>query len=327
MVGPKLRSAGCGVVRLGLVGAGPWGRACLRTLTALDGVAVAAVASRNPQTAALVPAGCRVTADWRDLLAVAGLDGVVIASPPASHGEIAAAAVEAGLAVFVEKPLTLSSAEARRLRSLAAARGARVFFTDHVHLFSPAFRRLAELVAECGPLLAIDGVAGDHGPYRGDVPVLWDWGAHDVAMMAALAGRAPDRVAATRLERRPVAGGMGEVVRLDLGFGAVAGRATVGTLMDKVRRLSVLCENGNLVYDDLARAKLTRNGVAVEVEPALPLTVALGEFAAAIRDGGRHLAGLDVGVMVVDVLERAQAALDHPADGGGPGIPSMGSER
>lgn len=296
-------------VRLGVVGAGRWGKICLRALSAMPAADVTAVASGNPETAALVPPGCRVVPDWRELIGSAGLEGLIVATPPATHAEIAAAALEAGLPVFVEKPLTQSAEEARRLQALAGARGTRVFFTDHIHLFSPAFRRLKELAAEAGPILAVEGRAGNHGPYRRDSSVLWDWGAHDMAMLIDLFGAAPDRVSARRLERRAVGNDEGETIGLELSFGASPATVVVSTLCDKTRRFAVHCEAGRFLYDDLAPAKLTRDGVPVPIDATPPLTLALGEFAAAIRDGGSHTAGLGLGVLVVEALERAAAAL------------------
>ena len=296
-------------IRLGLVGAGRWGRICLKTLAGLDGVQLAALASNNPDSSALVGPGCRVVNDWRDMIAKGDLDGVVIASPPQTHAAIAAAAMEAGIAVFAEKPLTLSAAEAGDLRDLSLARGARVFFTDHIHLFNPAYRRLKDVARQSGGITSITGLAGNHGPYRHDASVLWDWGPHDVAMILDLMDTAPKTVLATCTERREVNGGMGEMIRLDLGFESMVARASFGTLTDKIRRFTVDCGAGQLIYDDLAPHKLVHDGQPVTVEAISPLSVALGEFAEAIRDGGTHRQGLILGVKVVEVLEQAQATL------------------
>ena len=297
-------------VRLGVIGAGRWGRICLRTLSGITAADLVAVASGNPETATLVPPGCRIFADWRELIGSAGVEGLVVATPPATHAAIAAAAIEAGLPVFVEKPLTQCAEEARKLRALAGARGNRVFFTDHIHLFSPAFRRLKQLAADAGPILSVEGRAGNHGPYRRDSSVLWDWGAHDVAMLIDLFGARPDRVTAQRLERRRVGNDEGETIGLELAFGSATARIVVSTLCDKVRRFTVRCAAGSFLYDDLAPAKLTRDGAPVTLEPAPPLTQALGEFIAAIRDDQPHRTGLELGVFVVETLEEAQHLLE-----------------
>ena len=63
------------------------------------------------------------TEDYRELLANCELDGVVVASPHTLHYEHARAALEKGLHVMCEKPMTTSAQEARHLVRLAKERG------------------------------------------------------------------------------------------------------------------------------------------------------------------------------------------------------------
>lgn len=293
-------------IRLGLVGLGRWGRVLRDNISALPGVRLAAIATGGTVPA---PDGCTVFRHWSDMLAAGGLDGVVIATPPASHAEIALAAIGRKVPVLVEKPLTLDPAEALAVGN--AARAALVpVRVDHIHLYAPAFRKLAELAAGLGPILSIHGKAGNRGPYRTDTSVLWDWGAHDAAMAVALLGGPPGRAEATRLERRQISEGMGETVRLRLEFGAVVAESLLSTLTDKCRRLDVTCEGGVLVYDDLAEAKLTLNGETVDIGAERPLAVVLNEFAQAIRLGNCSFRDLDVGIAVVQALDLAARSLE-----------------
>ena len=59
------------------------------------------------------------TEDYRELLAIQGLDGVIISSPHNLHFEHASAAMEKGLHVMCEKPMTLSAGEAQQLTDLS----------------------------------------------------------------------------------------------------------------------------------------------------------------------------------------------------------------
>lgn len=291
--------------RVGLVGLGRWGQVLLRNLSGRADLTLAAVATSRPPP--VLPAGCGAVAAWQDLLNL-DLDGVVVATPPASHAEICAAALRRNLGLLVEKPLTLDLAEARALAAMAETCDGLVM-VDHIHLFSPAFRRLKQLARQLGPVRAVAARAGNHGPYRSDAGVLWDWGAHDVAMLLDLLGDDPDLLRATRLERRAVAGGMGETIRLDLGFGPVTARVEIGTLMDKTRRFQVECAAGTLVYDDLDSAKLRLDGQPMDISGQSPLDIAISEFARRLTDGDRDRDGLRLGVRVVDILARAQAEL------------------
>mgnify|MGYP001806384393 CR=1 FL=1 len=294
-------------LRLGLIGAGPWGKICLRAITALEpAMRVSVVASRNPATTALV--ACPVFSEWRDLLSSGLCDAVVVTTPPDSHAEIAVAALDRGLPVFVEKPLALRPDQARAVRDAALRTGVPVV-VDHIHLFSPAFRRLRERVAETGEVVGILGRAGKPGGRGENVPVLWDWGVHDVAMCLALMGRIPDQATARLVARPTFADGRGEVVELDLGFGPVRASLRLGSLERRQRLFQVTCRQGVLTYDDGADAKLTLDGRPMAIGAELPLDVALEEFRARAWDGKPDREGLELAVAAVDVLARAEETL------------------
>ena len=142
-----------------------------------------------------------------------GLDGIIIATPPALHAEMTRAAVACGTPVLVEKPLTLDEGEARALDSFVRDAGGLVI-VDHVHLFHPAWRALKERLAGLGPVRSMRTVSGGPGPDRDDATVLWDWGSHDVAMCLDLMGALPEHARARRLEKRR----HGEAVSLRLDF-------------------------------------------------------------------------------------------------------------
>lgn len=294
-------------LRLGLIGAGRWGRICLRAIQALAPQArLSAVASGNSETAGLVD--CPVFPRWCDLLDADRCDAVVVTTPPSTHAQITLAALDRGLPVFVEKPLTLRLDEALAVRAAALATGLPVM-VDHVHLFSPAFRHLLTLVSRCGPVRTINGQAGKPGAARADASVLWDWGAHDVAMCLAVMGQSPHTVSA-RIAQRPVyADGAGEIIELELAFSSAIASFRLGCLPERLRRFQVECDGGTVVYDDLGASKLRVNGAPVAIEAAQPLTVALTEFCHSVRHGRQDIQALDLAVNTVDILARMQAGL------------------
>jgi predicted dehydrogenase len=303
-------------MRIGVIGAGRWGRNIIRTLRGMPDAVVACVASRNPATRDVVAADCAIEPDWRRLLRRSDLDAVAIATPPAVHVEMAAEAVAAGLPVFVEKPLTCSLPEAERLFDLAAAHGGYVL-VDHVHLFGPAYRALRARLGGLGPVTRVDGDAGAWGPFRTDTPVLWDWGPHDAAFCVDLLRGSPESVRAQRRERRAVEGAWGETLSLHAGYenGAAAGIRLSNLLESKRRRLRVEGPGGALIYDDHAPHKLVfvstgASGVEpIEVAATPPLESALSHFIAAVSAGRRSLDDLRFGVEVVGLLARWDACL------------------
>src|SRR3954449_5056402 len=73
------------------------------------------------------------------------LAGVVIATPPGSHANIALQAIEAGQHVLVEKPLTTSVEDARTVVARARARGVHLM-VGHTFEYNSAVWKLREIV-------------------------------------------------------------------------------------------------------------------------------------------------------------------------------------
>jgi predicted dehydrogenase len=94
-------------LRVGIVGAGWIAGTHAATLADLDGVRLVA-------TADVVP-GRAEYADWREMLARERLDAVIVCTPPDAHREVAVAAAEAGLAIYLEKPVAHALVDARAI--------------------------------------------------------------------------------------------------------------------------------------------------------------------------------------------------------------------
>ncbi|MFN3459135.1 MAG: Gfo/Idh/MocA family oxidoreductase, partial [Novosphingobium sp.] len=91
-------------------------------ITAEPALHLAVVVSRNPAKVHADLPAMRVEADITTVLADPTIDLVVIATPNDSHAPLAHAAIDAGKAVVVEKPLALTLAEAREIAAHAVAR-------------------------------------------------------------------------------------------------------------------------------------------------------------------------------------------------------------
>lgn len=99
-------------IRIALVGAGAFMRSMhLPNLQSQDGISITTVVSRGGSSAASLARslnGARPGTDWREAVDAPDVDLVVVATRHDSHAEISAAALRAGKAVFVEKPLGLT---------------------------------------------------------------------------------------------------------------------------------------------------------------------------------------------------------------------------
>lgn len=108
--------------------------------------AVAAVYHRDLESAKAIAAAQQIpyaSNRTEDILARPDIDAVTIATPPFLHYEMAKQAIAAGKHLLLEKPITLSAAEARELYHLAAARGV-VAIVDFEFRCVPAWQLLAE---------------------------------------------------------------------------------------------------------------------------------------------------------------------------------------
>lgn len=115
-----------GKVRIGIVGAGCWAADNhIPILKGFDDVEVAAACRlgreelRRLQEQFQIPF---VTEDYKELLDLPGLDGVVVSSPHNLHFEHSLAALKKGLHVVCEKPITLTASEARQLQAESDSR-------------------------------------------------------------------------------------------------------------------------------------------------------------------------------------------------------------
>ncbi|MBC8270009.1 MAG: Gfo/Idh/MocA family oxidoreductase [Rhodospirillaceae bacterium] len=309
-------------LRFGLIGAGRWGRIFIETLQRFDAAKLVRLASTNPDSRALVGDDCVLSKDWQDVAGASDIDGVIIATPPAVHAEMAHAAIAAGNPVLVEKPLTLDVKEARALLDFAESKGA-IVHVDHVHLYHPAYRALKKEGLGLGPLHAIRSGAGNRGPYRPDASVLWDWGPHDVAMCLDLMGGKPTSVSARLCERRKVEGGEGESIALQLTFaGGLKADIELSNILEKKKRFLVAhYDHESLIYDDCAQDILVREprpddakclpeaATVIDVPGTQALDQVLTDFTEAIMKAETDLTGLRLGLNVVEVLDDCEKAL------------------
>jgi predicted dehydrogenase len=136
-------------LRVGVIGGG-YGRNHILAYQASANVEVAAFCQRTRAAAEKIAGEFHIPnvfTDYRELLALKGLDGVSIATPPNLHREIALEAFSRGLNVLCEKPLAMNSGEAETMLAKARAAG-RVHMTAFNFRFVPAVRRMKELLEE-----------------------------------------------------------------------------------------------------------------------------------------------------------------------------------
>jgi predicted dehydrogenase len=128
----------------------------------------------------------------------AEIDAVVIATPVFDHYESAKKALLAGKHVWLEKPLTTTSAQAEELCKIAEDNNL-ILHVDHTFIYTPAVQKIKELVdkGELGDMLYFDSVRINLGLFQHDVNVIWDLAPHDISILEYTVGKKPVSVQAT----------------------------------------------------------------------------------------------------------------------------------
>lgn len=331
-------------LKIGVIGAGAWGKNHVRTVAGLADAELAGVCDASEKVrerlARQYP-GARITADADALFP--HVDAVVIAAPAKRHAELALAAVAAGKPCLVEKPFALTVADAQRVADAAAARRVPVL-VGHLLVFHPAVERLKALVREgtLGRIYYLYGLRVNLGQVRADENALWSFGPHDVSVALEVLGEAPVRVAAQgHCYLQP---GVEDVVFLTMEFASGALAHVQMSWLDphKERKMTVVGSKQMAVFDDMEpREKLRLYDKGVERPPEYasygeslairegdifiprlpnvePLAAELGHFVRVARGAEPPRAGAADGVRVVQVLEAASRSL---AAGGAPVVP------
>jgi predicted dehydrogenase len=328
------------VIRVGIVGLGYWGPNLVRNFNTCARTALACLCDSDPARLAAVgtqyPAAAR-TGDFAELLGDPSIDAVAVATPVATHHDLVKAALQAGKHVLIEKPLAASAPEAAELVTLAADLG-RVLLVDHVFLYSPSVRNMAELIAsgEVGDLLFFDSVRINLGLFQHDVNVLWDLAPHDLSIIDHLIGREPLSVVAvggTHADHRRE-----DLAYLHLDYGDhVLASVHVNWLSPvKVRHFLVGGSRRSLLYNELdisERLKVYDRGIDVSKDPdgkrqvmisyrsgdvlsprlesTEPLLNLVEHFADCIEQGTEPISGPAQGLRIVRTLEAAQRSLSQ----------------
>ncbi|MGA7160614.1 MAG: Gfo/Idh/MocA family oxidoreductase [Bacteroidota bacterium] len=184
---------------IGLIGLGNWGKNILRTLHELNALRLACDASptlvaKHQETFPDV----QFTGSADDLFNKPDVLAVAIATPAATHFELARKAILAGKDVFVEKPITLFSQHARELAQLARDKN-KILMVGHLLLYHPAIRKIKELVDDgtIGRLQYIYSNRLNLGAIRKEENILWSFAPHDISVLQYLIGSDPLEVNST----------------------------------------------------------------------------------------------------------------------------------
>jgi predicted dehydrogenase len=259
---------------VGVIGYGYWGPNLVRNFMSDTAWRVVSVCDRSESRLAevgrLYPT-ITTTRNPEDLFRNPSIDAIAIATPVATHFELAMAALRAGKHVLVEKPIASTSAEASQMIEKAAQRKL-VLLVDHTFVFTGAVRKIRDVIGDesFGELQYYDSTRVNLGLFQHDVNVMWDLAVHDLSIMDFVIGVNPVAVSATGLSH--VRGQPANVAFMTLFFdGDIIAHINVNWLSPvKIRRTLVGGSKRMIVYDDLEtseKVKIYDKGITVTETP------------------------------------------------------------
>ncbi len=173
------------------------------------------------------------------------IDGLVVSTPTGSHEAVAIRALEAGIPVFVEKPIAPNMAAAENM--LAVAEAADLWIqVGHVERFNSVFRAARAYVEE--PLFIESHRLSPFGVRGIDVAVVLDLMIHDVDLVRAVVDRPIESIAASGV---PIITSSVDIANARLSFvgGAVANLTASRVSLEKMRKLRIFQRSGYLSLD------------------------------------------------------------------------------
>jgi predicted dehydrogenase len=322
-----------------IIGYGYWGPNLLRNFAGNSKFRVVAVADAREAArdrAARALQGLQTFEDATQAIRHPDVDLVAIATPVATHYDLARHALEAGKHVLVEKPLAASTAEAEDLVARARRCG-RALIVDHTFLFTDAVQKIGDVVrrGELGEICYYDSMRVNLGLFQPDVNVLWDLAPHDLSIIDYLFDSEPVHVSASGYCH--VNPGVPDLCYVTLHYpGTRVAHLNLSWMSPvKVRRVSIGGTRQMLIWNDLdqeEKIKIYNAGIEFHADdertviipgyrigdifsPRLQKSEALGgvveHVAAVIRGDHQSFMDGERGLRIVRILEQAQAALDE----------------
>ncbi|HEY6341948.1 MAG TPA: Gfo/Idh/MocA family oxidoreductase [Bryobacteraceae bacterium] len=220
-------------LRIGVVGAGAFGRNHLRVISQSERAAIAGVLDIDSTRAAEAAKAynCAIFHSLEELAANA--QGAVVATPTVTHAETGCRLMELGLDVLVEKPIAHSIPAAQDLIETANRTG-KILQVGHLERYNPAVIALTEIATK--PLFFEIHRLSEFSPRSLDVDVVLDLMIHDLDIVLALTRETPEEIRAAGISILTPKVDIANV-RLQFPGGCVANLTASRVSTERVRKL------------------------------------------------------------------------------------------
>lgn len=262
------------MIKIGVIGYGYWGPNLVRNFAETPGLTVACVADLDPKKLEIVQKrypGIKTTTHFEEMINDPSIDAIAVATPVSTHFNLGMAALKAGKHLWLEKPMTESSIQARQLVDEAEKRK-RVLIVDHTFIYTGAVRKMAEIIkkGELGSMYYYDSIRVNLGLFQRDVSVISDLAVHDFAILDYLLGEQPSTVSAVGANHFPGTPENLAYISLNYDSGMIA-HCNVNWLAPvKVRQILIGGSKKMITYDDLEpseKIKVYDKGISFTNDP------------------------------------------------------------
>lgn len=324
------------MVNVAVIGAGGWGKNLVRNFAGLKECRLKTVCDLNENTLAGHKAafGVATTTQADEVLKDTEIEAVVVATPAPSHFDVARQALESGKHVYVEKPMTLSVADAESLVALAEKQN-RKLMVGHLLEYHSCVRKLKELIdsGELGDVYYMYTQRLNLGIVRKDENAWWSLAPHDVSVILYLfGGKAVSVTSQGHAYLRP---GVEDVVFTQIKFdnGRMANIHVSWLDPHKIRKMTLVGTKKMVTFDDMdpnekirlynKAANVTPGAVSYQdsislvqgdvlipsIKMSEPLRDECSHFIDCIQNDKTPLSDGHDGLRVVQVLEAATRSL------------------
>jgi predicted dehydrogenase len=262
------------VINIGVVGYGYWGPNLVRNFAETPGMRLVAVCDLDSKKLEVVrkrfPA-VKTTASYQELLDDPEIHAIAIATPVSAHFGLGLAALRAGKHLWIEKPMTETSEQARQLVEEADKRGL-VLLVDHTFIYTGAVRKIGEIIkgGDLGEALYYDSTRINLGLFQRDVSVISDLAVHDFAILDFLLGEHPAAVSASGINHFPGTPENLAYITMFYDSGVIAHLNVSWLAPVKVRSILIGGSKKMIAYDDLEpseKVKVYDKGVTFTDDP------------------------------------------------------------
>ncbi len=321
-----------------IIGLGYWGPNLIRNFMANKEIKQVYGCDKNRERLEFVSTkfpGMKLCESEEKILANKEIDIAVISTPVDTHFHIAKKALEAGKHIWVEKPFTATSKEAKELIKIAAERNLKIF-VDHTFIYTGSVRKIKELIdkGELGEIIYFDSVRVNLGLFQHDVNVIWDLAPHDLSIMDYLIGKKVLAVSgngiANYYEHENIAH-----IAVYFEDNCFAHFHVNWTSPVKIRRMLIGGKKKMLVFDDMEnfeKVKIYDSGIEMKTQESIhealvqyrigdmyspkvnqteALSLAVSEFISSIKENRKPLTSGEDGLKVVKILEAAEKSIKH----------------